>query len=90
MIIQAAAQWLNRSTRTIANVLEFDYLIHMTKTANRSPSKATSRSSKMPVRSPSNGRFLSVASLKPVTKRATITSAQADKAVKDYLDSHPQ
>lgn len=39
-------------------------------------------------RSASSGRFLSVASLKPVTKRATITSAQADKAVKEYLSSH--
>jgi hypothetical protein len=62
------------------------YLISMATTAHRSPSKAGS-SSKIG-HSSTNGRFLSVASLTPVTKRATITSAQADKAVKDYLDSH--
>lgn len=34
-----------------------------------------------------NRRFRLVASLKPVTKRATITGPQADKAVRDYLDA---
>lgn len=50
--------------------------------------RAIKSGSAKPRRSTSSGRFLSVASLKPVTKRAKITSAQADKAVKDYLDSH--
>jgi hypothetical protein len=61
----------------------------MATTASRTTSKAGSdREGGKADRASSNGRFLSVASLTPVTKRATITSAQADKAVKDYLDSH--
>ena len=61
----------------------------MTATTHPTVSKpgSTEGTSKI-VRSASNGRFLSVASLKPITKRATITSAQADKAVKDYLSAN--
>lgn len=61
----------------------------MATTAHRATSKASSdRKGETVARSSSSGRFLSVASLKPVTKRATITSTQADKAVQDYLKSH--
>ena len=64
-----------------------DYLRVMATHAYRTTkSSSTHGSSKS--RSTLSGRFLSVASLKPVTKRATITSAQADKVVKDYLDLH--
>jgi hypothetical protein len=57
----------------------------MATTVRSTPSKDAQGSKS--ARSPASGRFLSVAALTPVTKRATITSAQADKAVKDYLDS---
>ncbi len=41
------------------------------------------------VKSAASGRFLSVASaaLKPVTKQASISGAQADKAVRTYLET---
>lgn len=58
---------------------------HQTKSKSGSADNASKKG-----RSASSGRFLSIASLKPVTKRATITSAQADKAVKDYLDKCKQ
>jgi hypothetical protein len=63
----------------------------MATTANQTKSKSGSAiSASKKGRSVSSGRFLSIASLKPVTKRATITSAQADKAVKDYLNTRKQ
>lgn len=49
------------------------------------PARATNSAQSL-----SSRRFLMVASLKPVSKRATITSAQADKVVRDYLDAHQQ
>jgi hypothetical protein len=65
----------------------------MAKNSGRSPSGAipkTQPNGWIVSRSGANGRFLSVASLEPVSKRGIITSAQADKAVKQYLASHPK
>ncbi len=74
---------------TIAIGRNDDYLLIMATNAHRTTSKTGSSQGTSKIgRSASSGRFLAVASLKPVTKRATITSAQADKAVKEYLDTH--
>jgi len=59
------------------------YLLNMAETAHHKVSKCSASA-----RSSARGRFLAIASLKPATKRANISSAQTDKAVGDYLDSH--
>ena len=60
----------------------------MAKTLGKSLSNRGRSNGVLSAGAAAKARFLSVASLKPVTKRATITSAQADKAVKDYLSAH--
>ena len=63
------------------------YHLTMATKLHQSLSKAGSISDKLP-RATSAARLRSIAALKPVTKRATITSAQAAKVVKDYLDTN--
>lgn len=55
-------------------------------TGTKALSEPKSRKGAIVVRSSKDGRFLSVASLKPVSKRASITRTQADQAVRRYLE----
>ncbi|OYY70905.1 hypothetical protein [Sphingomonas sp. 28-63-12] len=75
------------SEAALAIRLGINYLSGMAKNVGMMGPKAESAHSEINGRSSSSGRFLSVASLEPVTKRATLTSARADKVVQEYLNA---
>ncbi|WP_215413960.1 hypothetical protein, partial [Escherichia coli] len=73
------SQWIS-----VATEAEERYLMGMATSTLRGIETSSVQAAASPRALP-NRRFLMVASLKPVTKRATITSTQADKAVRYYL-----
>lgn len=88
-----AARACNQSSRFRSNGINKPRLPRCQATSHHCAATSSTAHHKVPkcsvsARSSARGRFLAIASLKPVTKRANISSAQADKGVSDYLDSH--